>query len=161
MSFDHELSYSDLQEISGLGGSYHQQTSITPTPARRGNLPRGVPHGLGRRPLAERSDGPVFRPGTPIPPMLPLGDNSATRTDVLYHNFLHHKTARNNRHQPYPSSSQINARIKKNHRFERFGDVYIQDMVLAGKAVERKRFVFSIPKTFGCLLMESRLGWGR
>ena len=155
MSFDHELSYSDLQAISGLDGSYHQQSPISPTPTCRGGLPCGVPHGLGRRPLAERSDGPVFRPGTPIPPMLPLGDSSATRTDVLYHNFLHHKTARGNRHQPYPSVSQISARVKKNHRFEWFGDIYIQDMVLAGKAVERKRFSFTIPKTFGCFLMGS------
>ena len=48
-------------------------------------------------------------------------------------------TAHGNQFQPYPSSSQVNAQVKKNHQFEHFGNVYIQDLVLAGKAVERKQ----------------------
>ena len=83
MSFDHELSYSDLQEISGLDSSFRQQTPITPTPDHHHGLPCRVPQGHGCHPLAEWPAVPVFRPGTPVPPMLPLSDHPATTASFI------------------------------------------------------------------------------
>jgi len=104
----------------------------------------------------------VRRPGTPRPGTSGAGSSQKKKTplkervrkDIYLWNKQGHKKMRGNRHQPYPSEMLIETRTAKQHHNEKYGDVYVQDMVsrapsLTVESQLKLCFRFSRGRSFG------------